>query len=831
MLLAKTKKSVVIVESPAKARTISRFLGAGYYVAASMGHVRDLPSSKMGIDPSKGFEASYRVIPTRRKVVKELLEQVKKAEFVYLAPDPDREGEAIAWHLKEALKVSDAKCRRVTFHEITRRAIEAAFAETTQIDMDKVNAQQARRFLDRLVGYELSPLLWRKVAKGLSAGRVQSVAVRLIVEREREIQAFKPEEFWRLTATLAPEGKGKKKADRFQAELARLDDKKAKVANEEQARGLVEELHGAGYSVSKLDEKTRRDAPPPPFITSTLQQQASIQLRYSAKRTMRLAQQLYEGVDSGADGGGLITYMRTDSVHVADEAVQACRAFIGETYAGCLPEEPRRYKAGKRAQEAHEAVRPTSMENTPERMKEILNRDQTRLYELIWKRFVASQMKPAEWAVTDVEVTAGRAVFKTQGKRLLFDGHLRVGATKAQHKDELLPELADGAPLDLVELEPTQHFTQPPPRYSEATLVKTLEKEGIGRPSTYAPIITAIQDRGYVAQQDRRFNATELGMLVTDLLVEHFAKVMDVTFTSRMEEDLDQVEEGNRDWRAVLEEFYAPFKQDLDAAQEQMAQVKNEPEPTGKTCPLCKAGLVVRWSKHGKFFGCSKYPECQYTQPADENGEAPEPVKSDQACPTCGKPMISKPARGGVRYVCTGAPDCLTVMKPDKDDKLFVAAERSPYECEKCGSPMLYRTGSRGKFLACSGFPKCRNTKSVDAEGKPVEPEKVGIACDKCGEQMVVKSSRRGPFLSCSAFPKCRNAKPLPPELKEKYKEEIAKEQEKYAHIKVEVACEECGSPMRIKAGRRGPFLACTAYPKCKTTQPLPDDLADQIDG
>jgi DNA topoisomerase-1 len=714
---------LVIVESPAKAKTINRYLGKDYQVRACMGHVRDLPKSKMGVDIENGFAPTYVVSPDRKKTIAELKKLAAKADEVYLATDLDREGEAIAWHLAEALKLPPKKIRRVVFNEITKSAIREAFSQPGTINENKVNAQQARRILDRVVGYELSPLLWRGVRRGLSAGRVQSVAVRLIVDREREIEAFKSEEYWELEARLAPREAPAEGPSEFTAKYKRLiaeesappreEEPAGRLPNESAATSLVEEIKTAPYVITRLDQKERAAAAAPPFNTSTLQQQASIQLHFSTRKTMVLAQQLYEGVDIGDEGAvGLITYMRTDSFSVSEQAIRDCRDYIGSSFPKeYLPEAPLRYRSGKDAQGAHEAVRPTAVEYTPERVKPHLERDQFRLYEMIWNRFVASQMAPARIAVTEVEVTAGRAVFGVQGKRLLFDGQYRISGFDTKN-EVILPALSEGETLDLLELLPSQHFTKPPPRFSEASLVRTLEKLGIGRPSTYAPIISTIQQRKYVLLEKRQFHATELAKVVTDQLVQYFSDIMDVKFTSQMEDRLDEVEEERADWVQALREFYGPFSADMKKAREQMK--RPEPEMTEHKCEKCGEPMLKRWSPNGYFLGCSAYPKCRSTVPLDDEGKpAPRP-------------------------------------EPEQTDE----------KCEKCGSPMVIRTGRFGRFIACSNYPKCRTSRSL--EKAQIElPEELKV-CDKCGKPMAVRRSRRGPFVGCTGYPECRNAKPLP---------------------------------------------------------------------
>ncbi len=839
------KKSLVIVESPAKAKTINKYLGAGFDVVASKGHIRDLPKSRFGIDIEQGWVPTYRILQDRKELLASLKKHAAGAGMVYLAPDPDREGEAIAWHLKESLDLKDAKTRRVTFNEITKSAVQKAFSQAGNINMDLVAAQEARRFLDRVVGYKLSPLISRKLAQHLSAGRVQSVAVRLIVEREREIQNFKPEEYWRITALLRPQAHGQRSLGAagethgppsvglegdaippgaFLAELAQWKGEKFKVGNKEGADAILAALDGARYVVAKVEQKDRQEKAPPPFTTSTLQQQASLRLRFTAKRTMMLAQRLYEGVDLGPDGSvALITYMRTDSTRVSKEAQDACRALIkevhGERY---LPATPNVFAAGKSAQEAHEAIRPTDLSCTPEKVAAFLPHDQHRLYTLIYKRFVASQMTPAVWGVTNVEVQAADGIFQAKGRVLKFDGYRKVLAPAGKQEDVELPHLTEKETLDLLKLTGTQHFTEPPPRYNEASLVKTLEKEGIGRPSTYAAIISKIQDRGYVEQKERRFYATDIGMTVTDLLVEHFGDIMDIRFTSHMEEDLDQIETGKMDRNQVLDEFYQPFLQDLKVAETKMVA-------DAAKCPLCGKPLVEKFGRFGKFFGCSGYPDCKYIKKrGDEDGAVREPPKlTDHSCPKCGKPMLQRQGRRGPFLSCSD-PDCKTTMTYDAEGKPVPTAEPTSHVCEKCGKPMVLRPGPRGRFLACTGYPKCKNAKDVDIHGNPLVLD-IDAACEKCGSPMKLRRGPRGMFLGCSAYPKCRSTQQLPDELKEKLKKLLPPPPPKKAVPQIEISetCPECGSPMKLRPSRRGFFLGCSKYPKCRGTREAPPELLD----
>jgi DNA topoisomerase-1 len=809
------------VESPKKAKSIHKFLGSGYVVKASMGHVRDLPKRKLGIDVANSYTPSYEVMPGKKEVIGELRKEAARADLIYLATDPDREGEAIAWHLQEALGLDESRIRRVQFFEITERAVKDAFQHTGPIDMAKVRAQEARRFLDRFVGYDLSPLLWKKVARNLSAGRVQSVAVRLIAEREKEIRAFVSEEYWRITATVSPAG-SVAESDRFQAELTEWKGAKFEARNETDARTIRDALASASYAVSALEKVEKLDKADAPFKTSTLQQQASVRLRFPGKKTMKVAQELYEGIDVSGDGPvGLITYMRTDSLRVSDEAVTHVRDLIKHDYGDrYLPEKPIRYAAGKQAQEAHEAIRPTDLHLTPDKIKGRLTHDQYRLYQLIYRRFVASQMAPAVFEITNVEIAAGEGRFKAQGKILRFDGYRRVLQPAGKQEDELLPPLAVGQALDLHELNPTQHFTQPPPRYSEATLIKALEKENIGRPSTYAPIIQTIQDRLYVEQKERRFYATDLGMIVTDLLVEHFPKIMDLKFTAHMEDELDDIATAKEEKNKVLDEFYYPFQEALRQAESRMERVQ---VMSSEVCHVCGAPMVVKFSKTGQFLGCSKYPECKATRPIDGQPRAVA-VETEHRCPKCGKPLMLRENERGPWLSCSGYPSCKASFILDAQGNPVPTVVETEHTCEKCGKPMAMRQGSRGNFLGCTGYPKCRNTMPVDDQGRPVQSVKVEVKCEKCGGPMGIKQGRRGAFLGCLNYPKCRSTAPIPDALKEQLGElasaaPAASSGVDLKSIAVEETCENCGGPMRVIKGRRGYFLGCSKYPKCKGTK------------
>lgn len=749
--MAKAKKNMVIVESPAKAKTIGKYLGSSFFVCSSMGHVRDLPEKKLSVDVENNFTPEYKIMPSRKKLVSELLADSKKADTIYLASDLDREGEAIAWHLTKALEIPEEKTRRVTFNEITKDAILKAFQHPSPINMAKVNAQQARRILDRLVGYQISPILWKKISKGLSAGRVQSVAVRLIVEREKEIREFKSQEYWKITAelTVAAEDRDKiKDVKNFKALLQKFNNENVEVKNESQSKVIIQELQKAAYIVANVKKQTKRNNAPPPFTTSLLQQQASTRLQFSAKKTMLIAQQLYEGIDIGAEGAvGLITYMRTDSFHISEQALASCRKLIVDVYGeNYLPEKPNVHASDKKGtQGAHEAIRPTAAEHPPESIKNHLTKDQYKLYELIWNRFVASQMKPALYAVTDVEIAAGQYTFKAKGRELLFDGHTRVSGHELEKEEQILPPLEKDQRLELIELAPTQHFTQPPPRFTEASLVKTLEKLGIGRPSTYAAIISTIQERGYVRQEKRAFYATELGTLVTEKLIEHFSKIMDVKFTSHMEDELDKIEDEKIEWLNVLREFYDPFKTDLEKAAGEMKSVKGTPEESNQMCTLCGKPMVIRWGRHGKFLGCSAFPTCKSTLPLDERGVPAPPETTDQKCEKCGSAMVVKTSRHGKFLACSAYPNCKNTKSLTGET---TKVEPTNEKCEKCGSPMVIRFSKRGRFMGCSAYPKCRNIKSLPT----------GAKCpnEGCGGDLIQRWSKKGGvFFGCSRYPEC----------------------------------------------------------------------------
>jgi DNA topoisomerase-1 len=717
---AKAKKALVIVESPSKAKTIQKYLGREYIVKASVGHVKDLPKSKLGVDPQKGFEPDYQIIPAKVKVIDELREASNKVPELYLATDPDREGEAIAWHINEELKAKGKKVHRVLFNAITKPAILEAMNAPTTLNSDKYHAQQARRVLDRLVGYKISPLLWDKVRRGISAGRVQSVALRLVVDREAEIKAFKPEEYWTVEGTFAKDGV------EFTANYFKVNGKDPELPNRASIDKLLENVKGAQWQITSIEQKERSRKPQAPFITSRLQQDAARKLGFSAKKTMTLAQQLYEGIDLGDMGThGLITYMRTDSVRIEPGALQSVREHIASEYGkDYLPSEPNVYKSKKSAQEAHEAIRPTSLEFTPEKVQHFVERDMFRLYQLIWNRFVASQMVPAVYDSTAIDIEchdkAGNTqTFRTTGSVIKFAGFTAVyqEAAEDDKSDEnaekalKLPPLKEGDKAQNKDLNPSQHFTQPPPRYTDASLIRELEDKGIGRPSTYATILSNLQDREYVEKREQRYYPSELGTVVTELLVQSFPDILNSEFTAGMEDQLDDIEEGKSDWKKTLGAFWKPFEKTLEKAKETMKNVKRQEVPTNVKCEKCGHTMVIKWGKMGSFLACSNYPECKNTQ---------------------------------------------DFKKDDKGEIVIIPKEFTDKKCEKCTQPLVVKSGKFGKFLACSDYPNCKFT----------APVTIGIACPECKEgEIAQKQSRYGRlFYSCNRWPNCNFAcwdKPL----------------------------------------------------------------------
>ncbi|MDR9501376.1 MAG: type I DNA topoisomerase [Desulfurivibrionaceae bacterium] len=746
-------KSLIIVESPAKARTLQRYLGKAFDVKASVGHIRDLPVKTLGVDIENDFQPEYVTIRGKNKVISDLQSAAKNVDEIYLAPDPDREGEAIAWHIAQSLQKIKKPIHRVLFHELTKKAILKALEQASEIDQHKFEAQQARRILDRLVGYQISPLLWDKVRRGLSAGRVQSVAVRMVCEREEAIKAFEAVEYWSVAATLQ-----KNVPPPFAAQLDRIgktkvDKDAGRIKDEKQAGALVADLKGADFVVSKVTRKEKRRFASPPFITSSMQMDANRKLRFSAKKTMTLAQRLYEGIEVGADGPtGLITYMRTDSTRINDEALAQVRDHIqAEIGPDFLPAKPNTYKRSKSAQDAHEAIRPTDVSLTPDKVAPYLEKDMLKLYTLIWKRFVASQMTPALFDQTTILIEAKQYQFKTTGSIMRFLGFLSLyaeavdeggsSATSYGGDDVILPAVEEGDLLELKDLEHKQHFTQPPPRYTEATLVKALEDNGVGRPSTYAAILSTIQDKEYVALEARKFMPTELGAVVNDLLVAHFPAIMDVEFTASMEEQLDKVEEGSVEWRKILRDFYGPFQQTLEAAKLEMKSIKRTATPTDIKCDKCGGTMVIKWGRMGEFLACENYPECKNT--------------------------------------CDFTKDKDGTIIPKPKEELAETGE----VCDKCGQPMVYKHGRFGRFMACSAYPKCKNIKS----------ESTGVKCPEegCPGEIIKKVSKRGKvFYSCDQYPKCTFALWDKP---------------------VAETCPECGSPYLLEKNtkKEGKHLRC----------------------
>ncbi|PYX34668.1 MAG: type I DNA topoisomerase [Acidobacteria bacterium] len=816
-------KGLVIVESPAKAKTIQKYLGKGFTVDASYGHVKDLPKSSLAVDVENDFDTDYVVIPGKEKVLAKLKKLALSADKIYLAPDPDREGEAIAAHLADELSEDsgkkkkkskaktkksdaasaiddigdDARIRRVTFNEITQKAVRAAFEHPRDIDRNLVDAQQARRVLDRLVGYQVSPLLWDKVRRGLSAGRVQTVALRLIVDREREIKAFEKKEYWTIDAHLAGP-----KPPAFDARFLGKGEEKIEVTNGEDAEKIRAALEHADWVVRSAEKKERRRNPTPPFTTSKLQQDSSRKLRFSVKRTMMIAQRLYEGIELGEEGlVGLITYMRTDSTRVSPDAITEVREYVTKEYGPTyVPESPNTYKEKKEAQAAHEAIRPTSAMRQPDQVKQYLQEDEFKVYKLIWQRFVASQMTPAVFDQTTVDIDAksGSDVFwfRVTGSVMKFDGFLKVYEESKEGKDEedeelkhKLPPLEAGQKLTLKELKPEQHFTEPPPRYNEASLVKELEERGIGRPSTYATILSTIQERQYATKIGGKFTPTEIGLVVTDLLVENFKDIFDFQYTAHLEEELDDIEEGKETWTDTLAEFYKKFAKDLKYAEKHMENIKRMEKPTDEKCELCGSPLVIKWGKHGSFYACSTYDKenpdtCKFTKenpinlPDLDSADLQETAQ-EEYCENCGRVMVLKRGRFGQFMACTGYPDCKTTRRLDQGKRVpDIPLEE---KCPDCGRNMIIRHGRFGEFTSCSGYPEC----------KYVKQNFIGVKCPLCGEgELVEKRARKGnTFYGCSRSPKCKftsAAKPIPEK------------------------CPDCGHEFLVERLRKdGPVIAC----------------------
>ena len=821
----------MIVESPAKAKTIQKYLGKGYTVEASLGHVKDLPKSTLGVDIDNEFDTEYIVIPGKEKVLTRLKKLAESADHIYLAPDPDREGEAIAAHLADELDTNgarkkkkaakkdkskdknkdedDLRIQRVTFNEITQRAVREAFEHPRQIDQNLVDAQQARRVLDRLVGYQVSPLLWDKVRRGLSAGRVQTVALRLIVEREREIKAFEKKEYWTIDAHLAAT-----KPPAFDARFVGKGEEKIEVPNGEEAEKIRAFVEKADWLVRSVDRKERRRNAAPPFTTSKLQQDSARKLRFSVKRTMMIAQRLYEGVELGEEGSvGLITYMRTDSTRVAPEAIAEVREYVGKEYGPqYLPEQPNTFKSKKGAQEAHEAIRPTSAARHPDSIKQYLKEDEFKVYKLIYQRFVASQITPAVFDQTTVDIDAKQGNdsfwFRVTGSVLKFDGFLKVYEESKDSKDDedeelkhKLPPLEPGQKLTLRELKPEQHFTEPPPRYNEASLVKELEERGIGRPSTYATILGTIQERQYVTKMGGKFAPTEIGLVVTDLLIDNFRDIFDVAYTARLEEELDEIEDGKEKWTDAMAEFYKRFAKDLKYAEKHMENIKRMEKPTDEKCERCGSPLVIKWGKHGSFYACSSYdkenPEsCTFTKEnpinlPDLDSADMQETAQEEYCENCGRVMVLKRGRFGQFMACTGYPDCKTTRRLDQGKRVPDIPLDEP--CPKCGRNLMIRHGRYGEFTACSGYPDC----------KFVKQNFIGVKCPDCKDgDLVEKKARKGnTFYGCSNYPKCKFTS---------------------ANKPIAEKCPTCGSEFLVEKNlKSGPVIACPNK-ECDYERPAP---------
>ncbi len=789
-------KALVIVESPAKAKTINKYLGNQYVVKASLGHVKDLPKNNLSVDVDHGFEPHYEVIEGKKKLMAELKAAAKKVDSIYLAADPDREGEAICYHLQEELQPkpgSKQQIFRVMFNEITKSSIQKAFEKPLQVNVHLVEAQQARRVLDRLVGYKISPLLWDKVRRGLSAGRVQTVAVRVIVEREREIRAFVKDEYWTLDLDL-----NAKKAPVLTARLFKKNDENPVIGNQEASDALLADLANVEYTVKAVGTKEKRRNPVASFITSTLQQDSSRKLRFSVKRTMMIAQRLYEGVELGTEGSvGLITYMRTDSTRVSPDALTEARQFISDRYgAQYLPKDANIYKTKKDAQDAHEAIRPTSVLHTPDEVAKYLQEDELKVYRLIWMRFVASQMMPAVFDQTTIDVitkggTGADYLFRATGSVPKFDGFLAVYEEGKDVRDEddeelkhKLPLVSAGEVLKFKALRPEQHFTEPPPRYNEATLVKKLESDGVGRPSTYASILSTIQDREYVTKEGGKFKPTELGMVVCDLLLESFNDIFDVKYTARMEEELDDIEDGKLDWRVALAGFYDRFTKDIEHAEQHMTDVKRMEKPTDLKCEKCEKPLVIKWGKHGSFIACTGYPDCTFTRELtvdlpDLEGADLSEQGEEEYCENCGRPMVLKKGRFGTFLACTGYPDCKTTKQlGGTQKKADVALDE---KCPACDSNMVQKFGRFGEFVACSNYPTCKHVKQ----------KTIGVKCPQCSEgDISERRSKKGKtFFGCTRYPECDFVAWAKP---------------------VDEKCPECSSPYMVeKYLKAGAVLQC----------------------
>jgi DNA topoisomerase I len=843
-------KALVIVESPAKAKTINKYLGKQYIVKASLGHIKDLPKRDLAVDVEHGFEPRYEVIEGKRKLIGELKQAAKTVQEVYLAADPDREGEAICYHLQEELEngKKGPKIYRVMFNEITKGAIQKAFEKPGQVNLHLVDAQQARRVLDRLVGYKISPLLWDKVRRGLSAGRVQTVALRVVVEREREIRAFIPREYWTLDADLTS-----KKPPLLSARLSKIGDQPAEIASQQASDAVLAQLDGADYVVRSVGTREKKRNPVAPFITSTLQQEASRKLRFSVKRTMMLAQRLYEGVEIAKEAVGLITYMRTDSTRLSEDAVRDARHYIGERYGPeFLPDGPNVYRSKKDAQDAHEAIRPTSMAYAPEVVEKFLAEDEMKLYRLIWNRFVACQMMPALYDQTTIDVVAkGKNgldhMFRATGSVLKFEGFLKVyqeGKDQTDEEDEelkhRLPAVTEGEVLRLKALKPEQHFTEPPPRYNEATLVKRLEADGVGRPSTYASILSTIQEREYVAKDGGRFTPTELGMVVTDLLLESFDDIFEVKYTARMEEELDEIELGKLDWRAAMSEFYERFDKDLKHAEEHMTDIKRMEKPTDLICEKCGKPLVVKWGKHGSFLACTGYPDFsprnadadienlqkdiakrQERQRKDSDDRSTT-IKARHETELAKLEMLSvsgpektrRRRKIQIRYQHDMEGLLKRMRERKQADREAIALRLGKMKARYAQIEQFYdglelKESSEGLvFAPAKNQNLCTYTRELTVDLPDLDKANLSEQgeeeyCENCGRPMVLKKGRFGTFFACTGFPDCKTTK------------QIGGPQKKPDQL-LEEKCPQCGNHLVLKSGRFGEFTACSNYPTCK---------------
>ena len=726
--------NLVIVESPTKTKTLKKFLGRGWEVDSSKGHIKDLPQRKLGVEVENDFAPEYVVIKGKKGIIQSLKKSAKKASKVYLAPDPDREGEAIAWHISQEIGKVNPEVYRASFNEITKQAVMNGIKDAGSIDLNKVQAQQARRIMDRLVGYKVSPLLWKTIYRGLSAGRVQSVALRLICEREQEIKGFVPQEYWTIDALLETQ-----KKEKFTAKLFKVDQKEIKIETQEEASDLVKDIKRKRFQVAEVKTQRRKKSPYPPYITSTLQQDAARRLYFPSRKTMMVAQQLYEGVELGEKGSvGLITYMRTDSVRVAESAIAKTRDFIQEAYGeNYLPSKPRRFKPPKAAQEAHEAIRPTSLEYAPEKIESYLSKDQFKLYQLIWSRFLASQMSDALYDLTSVDIQAERYLFRASYSVLTFDGFQRIYKEVKENGPEeektSLPKLQEGDKLNLLKLTPEQHFTKPPPRFTEASLIKELESKGIGRPSTYAQIVYTIKQREYVSTEKRKIYPTDLGETVNKILVDKFPQIFSVNFTADMEEELDKIAEGEYDWVKVLKDFYTPFSATLKKVEKEKSEIKKQiEEKTDEICDKCGSPMVIKWSRNGKFLACSAYPDCKNTKSL--NSKEDEALVQGEKCEICGAPMVLKTGRFGKFLACSRFPDC-------KNTRSFSLKIKCPKE--GCGGEIVEKKTKRGRvFYGCSNYPKC----DFASWYKPIAEK-----CQKCGAEFLIlkKTKSKGEFLQC----------------------------------------------------------------------------------